>query len=352
MLTTAAKHWLYPFTDKTALDDLLGAVNPLWSLSQIRARVIAVVDETPDTRSFVLQANRHWSGFQAGQYVPVIVEIDGRRQQRCYSLSGTVDRAQLRITVKRQPGGRVSNHLHEHLQVGDVLSLGEPAGEFILPQDRADTFLLVGAGSGVTPLMAQLLQLRDAGHAGPVHFVQVCRTSQDVIFGAELAALANTWPALRLHLHVTARDGRLSPERLMRQIPDYAEHQLMLCGPAAFMSALRDAWQAQGLAHRVKSEAFSLTPPVAAHDEVAAEVRCQRSERSFVAQPGQPLLSEAEAAGLQPRHGCRIGICHACKCVKRSGSVRNLLTGETSDAPDETIQLCISSARSELVLDL
>ncbi len=344
--------WLRPLNDPAAIDDLLSLVNPLWSVGEIRARVVAIVEETEDTRSFVLEPNRHWPGFIAGQYVPVFFELDGRRLQRCYSLSGEPGAAQLRITVKRQAQGRVSNALHDRLQVGDVLTLGAPEGDFTLPLDAAPKTLLIGAGSGVTPLMSQLLQLRAAQYAGEVRFIQICRTPEDAIFRAELEAIAATWPALTLEFHPTAERGRMTPAALMAQVPDYAEHQVMLCGPAAFMNDVRQAWESQRLGYRLKTEAFSLALPTVIADGVAAEVRCHRAEQVFTAQPGQPLLSEAETAGLSPRHGCRIGICHACKCVKRSGTVQNLLTGEISDAPDEAIQLCISAARSDLVLDL
>lgn len=344
--------WLRPLNDTAALDDLLGLLNPAWSLTELRARVVAVVDETADTRSFVLAPNRHWRGFAAGQYLPVFFEIKGRREQRCYSLSSAPGAETLRITVKRQPGGRVSNALHEQLQVGQVLSLGQAAGDFVLPFDLPTKLLLLGAGSGVTPLMAQLLQLRAQGYAGQIRFIQVCRTPADAIFRAELEALAAGWPQLQLEFHSTAEAGRLTPDALVQRVPDYAERHTLLCGPSAFMAAVRARWASEGLSGRLQTEAFAFELPAAPADGMAAEVRCAKAEQVFTAEPGQTLLAQAEAAGLNPRHGCRIGICHACKCVKRSGRVQNLLTGEISDAPDEAIQLCISAARSDLVLDL
>jgi ferredoxin-NADP reductase len=344
--------WLHPFNDTAALDDLLGLVNPLWSLAEIRARVIEVIDETADTRSLVLQPNARWPGFAAGQYVPVFIEIDGVRQQRCYSLSSAPQAQTLRITIKRQPGGRVSNALHRQIKVGDVLTLGQPAGDFTLPLDPPAGLLLVGAGSGMTPLMAQVQQLNANGYAGEVQLVQLCRTESDVLFGDELRALAAAWPALKVSLHLSSQAGRLSAAQLMALVPDYAQRHTLLCGPVAYMEELRTAWQAQQLGHRLQTEAFSLAIPKVVAEGATADVRCTRSEQVFTAAPGQPLLSEAEGAGLRPRSGCRIGICHSCKCIKRSGSVQNLLTGEISDAPDEAIQLCISAARSDLTLDL
>jgi ferredoxin-NADP reductase len=107
----------------------LRQVDPTWSLADIRARVVEVIDETADTRTFVLRPNRHWRGHRAGQYTTVEVEIDGVRMRRCYSISSAPSDTRLTITVKRVAGGRVSPWLHEHLRPGHVLGLRPAAGD-------------------------------------------------------------------------------------------------------------------------------------------------------------------------------------------------------------------------------
>jgi ferredoxin len=82
------------------------------------------------------------------------------------------------------------------------------------------------------------------------------------------------------------------------------------------------------------------------------QVRLGRSERRVLAKGPGSLLEQLERAGERPAHGCRIGICHTCKCRKQSGTVQNLVTGEVSSEPDQEIQLCISMPRSDLELDL
>src|SRR5687768_8137938 len=114
------------FLDRQAafwLDQLL----PTRSLREIRARVVEVIDETPDTRTFVLRPNRRWRGHRAGQHTTVEVEIDGVRHRRCYSISSAPSDPRLAITVKRVAGGRVSPWLHEHVRPGHVLRLGPAA---------------------------------------------------------------------------------------------------------------------------------------------------------------------------------------------------------------------------------
>jgi ferredoxin len=82
------------------------------------------------------------------------------------------------------------------------------------------------------------------------------------------------------------------------------------------------------------------------------QVSMFESGSTFATQGTEPLLMQAERAGLSPKHGCRIGICRSCQCIKSSGTVENLQTGEVSSAPNELIRLCISTARSDVVLAL
>jgi ferredoxin-NADP reductase len=343
--------WFQPLNDVRVVDDLLARIDPTWSVGSIKARVVAIVDETPDTRTFLLRPNRIWPGAVAGQHVLVEVEIGGVRHQRTYSLSGAPGPGRrATITVKRQAGGLVSNWLHDRLAVGDVLRLGAPAGAFVLPQPVPERLLLLAAGSGITPLMSMLRDLYRRGHAGSVVLVYACRSRADAIFGDELAALAACWPSFALHVHHSSDAGRLDVGTVARLVADYAARHTLLCGPAGFMATFRAHWRARGI-ERLHYETFG-TPAPAASPGQPVEVRCLRSERVFEAPGAGALLVEAEGAGLRPRYGCRIGICHTCQCVKQSGTVENLLTGRVSSEPGERIQLCISRARSNLVLEL
>jgi ferredoxin-NADP reductase len=344
--------WLRPLNDVPAIDDLLGQLRPTWTLGRIKARVVEVITETRDTRTFVMRPTWNWPGSKAGQHVPVEVEIDGVRHVRHYSLSSAPERSRaIAITVKRQAGGRVSSWLHDHVGFGDTLTLGPPAGDFVLPAPLPERLLMVSAGSGITPLMSMLRHLRRQGYAGNVTFVHVCRTRGDAIFGDELARLAGEWRALTLHVQHSSEVGRLGVSTLLGLVPDHAARHTLLCGPPAFMAPFVEHWRVAGMAGRLQLEHFALPagPPLPGKP---VEVRCVRSGRVLDVAGAEPLLVEAERAGLRPRHGCRMGICHTCQCVKQSGTVENLLTGKVSAEPGERIQICISRARSDLVLEL
>lgn len=343
--------WLRPLNDARALQDLVGRVHPMSRLGGLRGRIVAVVDETADTKSFRIKLNRTAASIRPGQHVGVEVEIKGTRHRRSYSVSARPDGRHIRLTVKSQAGSRVSAWLHAHAHVGMVLALTSAAGDFVLPEAIPARLLLLGAGSGITPLMAMFDDLRHRGHAGPVVFVYSCRDEASTIFAGALREAAQAMPNLQLHIHHVANDGRLDENKLAQLLPNFADYETYLCGPDGFMRWVDAAYRAHGAQERLHSERFGLATLRSAPGE-ASVVHCSTSSRQFVSDGTKPLLQAAEDAGLQPKYGCRAGICRTCLCRKTSGTVENLLTGVVSDEPDQWIQLCISAARSDVALEL
>jgi ferredoxin-NADP reductase len=370
-----ATRWLRPLNDAAAIDDLVGLVRPTFSLTKIRARVVAAWRETPAARTLVLEPNRHWPGHVAGQHVLVQAEILGRRVHRTFSIA-SAPRADglLEITVKRRDGGHVSVWWNESARVGDVVTLSPPSGDFVLPPSPGPRLVMISAGSGITPVMAMLRALADAadgsggatagaplraarrtGETGrplpSVEFVHVARSRTDAMFAEELEALASRHAWLRVASHFTAESGRFDERAWSRLARDAADAPAWVCGPAAFMEAARRAWREAGAEAQLRMEHFGLAPSPHATGE-GAEVTASRSGASFSASAGQSLLEAAEAAGLRPQHGCRMGICHTCVCRRVSGTTVDLRDGRVSSEPGEMIQLCVSAPKTAVTLDL
>lgn len=345
--------WVESIVRLDAVEDALTTLHPLLSLTQVRARVVHIVDETPTTKTFVLQPNALWAGAQAGQFVRVRLEINGRRVERAYSLSSRPGSRRIAFTVKRQEPGLVSGHLHASVKVGDVLSISQALGEFVLPDVLPTKMLLLSAGSGITPVMSMLRDLKARQYQGDVVFLHVCRAPNDLIFAQQLQALAADFSGLRLAVHYDAQAGFFWPQALAAQVPDLGARSTWMCGPAGFMDAMSAYWVEQGIESELFSERFvgaPVLPSTAPGTPVA--VSFVNSGATFTTHGTDPLLVQAERAGLNPKHGCRIGICRSCQCVKTSGTVENLQTGEVSSAPNELIRLCISTARSDVALAL
>lgn len=331
----------------------LDEVAPLAARQELRARVVAVIDETHDVKTFVL-APRTWPGHAPGQYLPIEVEIDGVRVRRCYSISSRADDRNLAITVKRVEGGRVSTWMHDHLRVGAIVRLGEPAGDFTYAVDVDELaelpppLLLLSGGSGATPVMAILRTLAAQGAIDDVVYLHAARSAKDVIFGGELTNLAWLHRGLRVVLHLDDANGLLDVDRLRALVPDFSDRETYLCGPTGMMSALAKAWA--GNEARLHQERFAAAPP-AMKSERGARVFLAGKDRIVTTTGEGSLLDELERSGERPAHGCRMGICNSCRCRKKSGVVEDRTTGLLSSEPDEDIRLCVSVARGDLELE-
>jgi ferredoxin-NADP reductase len=328
------------------VDRYLELVDPMLVRREIRGEVTAVRRQTADTVTMTIRPSSAWGGFSAGQYVRLSVDIDGVRRTRCYSPACSQHRrdGQLELTVKADPNGLVSRHLLQHAEPGLIVGLSQPDGSFTLPDRRPEKILLVSGGSGLTPVLSMLRTLADENHRGEVVFLHYADTAGDVLYAGELRELADN--GTRVVIACTHDDtgelrGFFSREHLRAVAPWYADAHTYLCGPPGLMDSVREVFEADGFGERLHTEEF--TPPSLNLDPSSAEgtVRFTHSGTEFD-NSGQPLLEQAEAAGLRPEHGCRMGICFSCTKVKTRGCVRNALSGEVSDEENEEIQLCIS----------
>jgi ferredoxin-NADP reductase len=339
------------------IDSYLEQISPTLVVGECRATVAAVDRSTQDATTLKLRANRAWQGIAAGQFVQVSVEIDGVRHVRSYSPASPEGSGRdLEITVRRHPDGLVSNFLADYAEPGMVLGLSAPAGDFHLPHTRPPGILLIGGGSGVTPLMAMLRTLCAEGYGGPIAMLHYAPDPERAIYRAEFEDLAEAHPNFQLLRSYTRApglgelDGHFSPAHLPQAEPSFSEAETFACGPPALLDAVRGTW-ANGLEERLHIESF-LPPPITGVGEPGeGSIRFADSDTE-VENNGASLLEQAEAAGLSPQSGCRMGICHTCSCRKVSGTVKNLLTGEISSGPDEEIQPCISTPLSDLVVAL
>ncbi|HEY1828291.1 MAG TPA: ferredoxin reductase [Acidimicrobiales bacterium] len=365
-MLTESKAWgalrrALPLLDAAAtphgVDRYLELVAPTWSSAEVRGRVQEARRQTPDTVTLRIEANRNWRGFEAGQYVELTVEIDGVRHTRCYSMASCPGSGRtFELTVKAQPGGVVSPYLVARAKPGLVVGLSQAGGTFTLPDRRPGRTLLISGGSGITPVLSMLRTLCDEGHGDPVTFVHYARTSADMTYRRELAALAQQCPNVRLVSIFTEEpgagdlDGLACTAQLDAIDPAWREAQTFLCGPAPLMEALGEIYRQASVSAQLHTEAFTLAQFVAEVGDVGGTIRF-RSGPTVLESDGTPLLAQAEAAGLRPASGCRMGICHTCACRLKAGMVRNVVTGELSEAGD-TIRICVSAPVGDVDVDV
>jgi len=334
----------------------------------IPLRIQEIKDLTEDAYSIAFETpEEERFRYKPGQYLTLRAEIAGEEIRRAYSLSSSPDMNEpLIISVKRVEGGRMSNFLRDSLRVGDYIDAMPPMGSFVLSPDptRSWHHLMIGAGSGITPLFSML---KGVLHHEPLSRVTLWYGNRDqdhIMFSEELQALGQQFGD-RLHvLHSLSQPmegwngytGRLNRERIYDLISevfmtDQFRKQYYICGPSSMMAEAVAALEKHAVYFSdVHQEYFSAPLPTDAElddSEAAAQAAAVQADplkfaegdtihqlqdreskivldgvaHSLSIQAGQTLLDAALEADLNPPFSCEAGICSSCKCKLLSGNV-------------------------------
>jgi ferredoxin-NADP reductase len=346
-------------TSPHGVDRYLEIVNPMWAVNEVRARIVDVHHETASAAlaapvaTITLQPTSAWSGFRAGQYLQLGIEIGGaRRTTRCFSISSAQSGPGERftVTVRANPDGLVSKYLVREVRPGQIVHLAQAAGEFTLPDPLPSRLLMISGGSGITPVMSMLRTLLAQEYDGHVTFLHYAQSPEHQIFREELAAISRDADGVDVHLVYPESGGEpFTAEGLARLVPDHRDTDTWACGPAGLIELVRQAYDGSDRPSKLRVEFFKT--PVVATGDADGTVSFTRGGR-HAANSGATLLEQAEALGLTPEFGCRMGICFSCTSRKTEGTVRNVVTGVESSLPDEDIQICVSTPVGDCAVDL
>jgi ferredoxin-NADP reductase len=376
-----------------------------------------VRQETHDVKSFFFRApSERAFVFEPGQFITLELEIDGEAVNRCYTISSPPTRPHtISITVKRVPGGKVSNWLHDNLHAGSEVRVLGPSGEFTCARHPARKYLFLSAGSGITPLMSMSRAHHELGDDSDIVFVHSARTPDDIIFARELDLIASNQRHFRTAFvceRLGARTnwpgvtGFLSLPLLRLIAPDFLEREIFTCGPAPYMQAVRKLLDEGGFershyheesfsfdtvsevaaqlttAHvadalhtadsngsatagaenfgqareQVREEAAGFAPaPVTAPVETETRFRVSfaKSNREIECGSGQHVLDAAKKAGVRLPASCTQGMCGTCKVRLVSGEVAMKHAGgiRQREIDQGMVLLCCSKPLSDLVVD-
>ena len=358
-----AEGWFSSLFTPLKASHYLELVNPLWNYRQLQARVESVWDETPDCRTLTLRPGKGWRRHRAGQHIRVGVEIGGMRHTRTYSISSPPERDDgcITITVKATPGGRVSQHLVRSVAPGSYLPIGLPQGDFVMPEAVPARALYITAGSGITPIMSMLRSMSASGALPDVYHMHFSPHAFNIIYGRELRQLATDHPRYKQKIIYTQDStssttvtNHFTPALATEFCTDWRDRDVWVCGPQGLVDAVKDAWTEVGLASRLHVEQFHAALAPAVSSEVrGGRIRFKQSGRDVEATGQTDLLRLAEDAGLNPAHGCRMGICHGCSAKVISGRVRDVRTGKVTDCESgEVVQICVSAPSGDVEIDL
>jgi ferredoxin-NADP reductase len=363
---------------------LVDAAAPLWNPDEDEILVCRQIRaETADVKTFVFTPREpRRFAYEAGQFITLELEIAGEVINRCYTLSSSPARPHaVSITVKRVPGGPVSNWLHDNLQVGSEIKAVGPMGEFTSWRHPAGKYLFLSGGSGITPLMSMARSHYDMGTGADITFVHAARSPLDIIFRRELETMAEVVPAFNFVPVCEAESpgvrwsgyrGRLSLAMLHLIAPDFAEREVFVCGPAPFMAAVRVMLAEAGfdMAHH-HEESFDFaalsadekqevaaaeavmeaTPP--AQNVPVFRVEFTRSRKVIECPADMSVLDASRKAGMRLPSSCSKGLCGTCKSKKISGEVEMHHGGgiRQREIDQGMVLICCSKPLSDLVIE-
>jgi 3-ketosteroid 9alpha-monooxygenase subunit B len=289
--------------------------------------VADVVDETADARSFVLAvppALEARFAYAAGQFCTFRATLGGEPVARCYSMSSSPDTGDpFTVTVKRVPGGKMSNWMNDRLASGDWIEVMPPAGRFVLRAAGAPIVAFAG-GSGITPILS-IIKTALATTAREVALVYANRGAGSVIFAGALERLrAGSGGRLSVHHHLDSEKGFLDAAACAALVGDRTHADFYVCGPAPYMAVVEAGLARRGVARsQLFIERFERPDEApaagAASETESLVIRLDGRKHSVAYEPGDTILDAARRAGLRPPFACQSGNCGTCMAYLQGG---------------------------------
>ncbi len=273
--------------------------------------------------------------FSPGQYITLLIDINGKEERRSYSLCNGPSE-DLAVAVKEVMNGTVSVFLNRDLKQGDELQVSEPAGNFTL-QATEKNVVAIAAGSGITPIMSIAKQIQSTG--GNMQLFYGNRTEEDILFKAELDGLQ----AIKSHYALSGetKDGFLSGRIDKAQITAVIKQDLdmlkadafFICGPEQMIMEAKETLEFFGVnASKIRFELFT-TPVLMAQESVQVQADFSGDSKVKVILDGEvvhftlntkgkSLLESIENAGMDAPYSCKGGVCCSCKAKVVKGSAK------------------------------
>lgn len=322
--------------------------------TKIALHINEIIKETPDAISICFAQPEQAFSYRSGQFLTLACTIDGKEERRCYSLSSSpYVNNHLSVTIKRVKGGKVSNYLIDNLKIGDKIEVLPPAGNFYCePKDFSRQIVLIGGGSGITPLFSIIKSVLTQEPSSIVLLIYVNVNREQTIFYEALQSWADQFPSrFRILYHWSdekknnsSNSGffsklfkkknahRINPNRLKRifdelEIKKEFPHEFYLCGPQGLMKMANTTLQKAGFSKQViYKESFCATnetenPSAKSTQDYPIKILLKGKEHQLKAVAGQPILFSGLESGLELPYSCQSGNCTSCtaKCI--SGTV-------------------------------
>jgi ferredoxin-NADP reductase len=328
---------------------------------RMNLRVVEVLPQTATAKTFRFErVDGPLPPFRAGQYVNVMVSLDGVRTSRPYSISSAPMAERLELTVRDKPGGFVAPYLFNGLKVGDVLETTGPAGHFYHePLIDGEGLVFLAGGSGITPFMSMIRDTVQWRRTLRITLLYGSRTPEDVIFRGELDNLAATYSNFTFCPVISEPPegyggvrGFLDSKLIAQFAGDIRGKTFYVCGPRAMHDFCKAALKEMEVPQRkIRYELYGAPDDVSKEpgwpeglsEDMVFEVDVA-GKKMILAKAGEPLLNAFDRSGLVVPALCRSGECSACRIRLLAGKVfvPSQATVRESDRKAGYIHSCIS----------
>ncbi|MCT4642251.1 MAG: ferredoxin--NADP reductase [Bacteriovoracaceae bacterium] len=280
-----------------------------------------------------------------GQFLTLSFDIDGKKVNRCYSLSSSPYENVLEVGVKRVEGGLVSNYINDTLKVGDYVNVLKPAGDFCIQIEEKSNvnYYLFAAGSGITPMLSILKSILEK-EKGNVYLLYGNSTHDSIMFFDEIEYYQNKFKE-RLHVVHTlsqeSRDsfwsGRIEPKSIKNFLneKELANSKFFICGPGKMIENTNKALLDLGVVNdSIFFESFGSTISSEKYlnlDKATVDFSIDGACDSVTLNSNQTLLRAIMDKGYNPKFSCEAGVCKVCICTLEEGEVEMLNNGCLSD---------------------
>lgn len=347
----------------------------IWQEGATLLKVADVIEETHDCKTFrLVGVEPVLFSYKPGQFITFILNINDREVMRSYSMSSSPSRPHiLEITIKRVPGGLVSNWFCDQVKLGDELMVKGPMGRFTCFNYPSQKMLFIGAGSGITPILSMSRWITDTASNVDVKLLASFKSPTDIIFRKEFEMLSARNNNFQVAITVTSGwhgsdfwtgfTGRVSHHMLKIFAPDILDRDVFLCGPEPFAQSVNEALREIGYdMSRYHTESFGSGRTAQASGDVGKtlqlkeplhKVKFTKSGKIVDTDEHVTLLELAEAHGIEIDYGCRIGSCGECE-IKCRGKVNTTPSCEIDEKTRNAgfVYSCCAKAASDLELDI
>lgn len=338
----------------------------------LKLRVKEVVRETEEAVSLVFeQPDVTGLTYKPGQFITVILPLDGKKVRRAYSLSSSPYLNESpTVTIKKVNGGVMSNYINTNIKAGDEIEIMEPMGSFITQIDQSNKrhLVLIGGGSGITPLMSIAKSVLSEETESKVSLIYANQNESSIIFASRLNEMLADYPDRFDVIHFLetppidwpGHTGWIDDSKLkavLGEVGDsrYSEVDYFTCGPEPMMNIVMDTLEDLGVPadkrHKESFVAGNTSPKEIIADDSAADKLEEREvtivldgeEHKFSVAPTSTILETGLDNNIDMPYSCQSGLCTACRGKCLSGKVK--MDEEDGLSPEEKAEgyvlLCV-----------